>query len=340
MAKQQITIPIFIPHLGCPHRCIFCNQWQATSALALPGPGQIDERIREYMPRIKKSVRRVELAFFGGSFTGIRKDVQESFLAAAHRHLEAGIIQGIRLSTRPDYISEETLDLLRKYDVSTIELGVQSFDECVLKASNRGHTAADVYTAVERIRNNGFDFVIQLMPGLPYDSRESSLDSARRAAELKPSAVRIYPAIVLSGTAMEKLFRTGAYTPLSLDEAVDLCKDMYLIFKSFSVPVIRMGLHPFSPGQTHVVVAGPYHPSFGYLVKSRARRNELVASINKHLHSPAGITGRSIHVVIPENFKEEFIGIKKENMQYLKEFFKLDNVVYSVRPVSEIQIIL
>jgi histone acetyltransferase (RNA polymerase elongator complex component) len=339
MAKQQLTIPIFIPHLGCPHRCIFCNQWHATAAPALPGPGQIDELIREFTPHIKKTVRRVELAFFGGSFTGISNDVQESFLAAAHRHLKAGAIQGIRLSTRPDYISRDTLGLLKKYDVSTIELGVQSLDERVLKASNRGHTVADVYTAVGLIKNYGFDFVIQLMPGLPYDTRETSLDSARRAAELMPSAVRIYPAVVLSGTPMEKLFKTGAYTPLALDAAVDLCKDMYLIFKSCGIPVIRMGLHPFSPGRTHIVVAGPYHPSFGYLVKSRSRRDELVVRINKYLHSTSGKTGRNIHVVIPENFKEEFIGDRKENIQYLKLFFNFYNIDYSVRPVSEIRIV-
>jgi histone acetyltransferase (RNA polymerase elongator complex component) len=339
MAKQQITIPIFIPHLGCTHRCIFCSQWRATAAHAIPGPAQIHERVREYVPFIKKSVRRVELAFFGGSFTGIRKEIQESLLAAANVHLKTGTIQAIRLSTRPDYISEETLGLLGNYHVSTIELGIQSFNDAVLLTANRGHTAADAYAAVRLIKNHGFEYVLQLMPGLPCDTRESSLDSARRAAALEPSAVRIYPAVVLGGTAMETLFMTGAYVPLSLDGAVDLCKDMYLIFKSSGIPVIRMGLHPFSPGNIGTVVAGPYHPSFGFLVKSRARRDELVALADQYRREHAGVTARSIHVAIPQSFKEEFIGDKKENIRYLKKLFNFDAVDYSVEPVSEIQIV-
>ena len=339
MAKEQITIPIFVPHLGCPHRCIFCNQWRATATHAIPGPAQIHDRIREYAPLIKKRVRRVELAFFGGSFTGIGKEIQEPLLAAASRHLKAGTIQGIRLSTRPDCISEETLALLRRYHVSTIELGIQSFDDAVLSTANRGHSAADSYAAVKLIKNHGFDFVLQLMPGLPCDTRESSLDSAHRAAALMPAAVRIYPAVVLKGTVMEKLFISGAYAPLSLDAAVDLCTEMYLIFTSSGIPVIRMGLHPFSPENIDTVVAGPYHPSFGFLVKSRARRDELVALANKHRHEHAGVTVSTIRVVIPREFKEEFIGDKKENIRYLKKLFNFDAVDYSVKPVSELQIV-
>jgi histone acetyltransferase (RNA polymerase elongator complex component) len=339
MAKEQITIPIFVPHMGCPHRCIFCNQWQATGAQALPSPSQVHERIREYAPLIKKSVRHVELAFFGGSFTAIRKEIQEPLLAAASLNLKAGTIQGIRLSTRPDCISEESLALLKQYRVSTIELGIQSFDDSVLLTANRGHTAADVYTAVSLIKDHGFQSVLQLMPGLPRDTREKSLDSARRAAELKPAAVRIYPAVVLKGTAMERLFISGAYAPLSLDAAVDLCSEMYHVFKSSGIPVIRMGLHPFSPDTTDTVVAGPYHPSFGFLVKSRGRRDELVTLAEKHRREHAGMGGRAIHVVIPHKYKEEFIGDKKENIRYLKKYFNFDAVGYSVKPVSEAQIV-
>jgi histone acetyltransferase (RNA polymerase elongator complex component) len=192
---------------------------------------------------------------------------------------------------------------------------------------------------VKLIKDQGFELVIQLMPGLPCDTREASIDSARRAADIKPAAVRIYPAVVLKGTALERLFISGAYAPLSLDAAVDLCKDMYLIFKSSGIPVIRMGLHPFSPDTINTVVAGPYHPSFGFLVKSRGRRDELIALADRHRRRHPGMTGRTIHIVIPSTYKEEFIGNKKENIRYLKNHFNFDAVDYSVEMVHEPQIV-
>ncbi len=340
MAKHQITIPVFIPHLGCAHRCIFCDQWSTTPAVSVPDPGSIDEIIRKYKPGVKKSVDRIELAFFGGSFTGIRKDIQESFLRCALRHLEANDIHGIRLSTRPDYISGESLALLGRYRVSTIELGVQSFDDAVLSASNRGHTATDVFSAVDLIKKYGFEFIIQLMPGLPAETRESALRSASLAAGLEPSAVRIYPAVVLKGTPLERLFLAGDYTPLSIEEAVDLCKDLYRLFLSQGIPVIRMGLHSLSPEQVRNVIAGPYHPSFGFLVKSRFRREVMSARVERYLHDNAGIQAGNIRMILPDKNTEEFVGSGKENIHFLKEHFNLKGIHYSVGPVSDIEIIL
>lgn len=339
MAKHQITIPVFIPHLGCAHRCGFCDQWGTTPAEAMPGPGLIDETVRRYLPSIRKSVERIEIAFFGGSFTGIRKEFQEAFLGRALRYLEAKTIHAIRLSTRPDYISDDSLALLERYRVTTVEIGVQSLDDEVLKASDRGHTAHDVFTAVECVKRHGFDFVIQLMPGLPGETRASALDSARRAAELGPSAVRIYPAVVLKNTPLERLFTAGEYTPLPLENAVDLCKDLYRIFLSYSVPVIRMGLHPLSPGRVTNVVAGPYHPSFGFLVKSRFRRDLMISRVEQYLRDNTGMDSGEIRMVLPDKNSEEFVGNGKENIQFLKQHFHLRGVHYSVGPVSDIQII-
>lgn len=338
MPKRQVTIPVFIPHLGCGHRCIFCSQWNATAAPELPTPGSIDDLVEKYAPHIKKSVTRVELAFFGGSFTGIRDDLQEAYLAAARRHLDSGRIHGIRLSTRPDYISERALDLLRKYRVSTIELGAQSFDDIVLEEANRNHTAADVVAAAGLIADYGFGLVIQLMPGLPRETRESALRSARAAAGLGPGAVRLYPAVVLAGTAMERMFRDNRYVPLSLDDAVETCTAMYRVFLSRGIPVIRMGLHPFSPGREQAIVAGPYHPSFGYLVKSRARRDEMSGAIDAHLKRRGLQPPRTLRMVIPETCKEEYIGNKKENIRYLERYFNLSVIQYSVGPVTGMQI--
>lgn len=337
MPKRQVTIPVFIPHLGCGHRCIFCNQWGSTAAREIPAPASIDDLVREYAQHLKASVTRVELAFFGGSFTGMRRDLQEAYLAAACRHLDAGIIHGIRLSTRPDYISREALDLLAGYRVSTIELGVQSFDDAVLEAAARGHTAAHVPAAAALIREYGFNLVIQLMPGLPRETRDSAVNSARAAAGLRPDAVRIYPAVVLAGTVMERLYRAHDYAPLSLDEAVDLCTEMYLLFRSRNIPVIRMGLHPFSPGQALAIVAGPYHPSFGYLVKSRVRRDEMAGIIGTHLKAQ-GHAVNELRMVIPEINKEEYIGNNKDNIRYLVRLFNLTGIDYSVGPVPGIRI--
>ena len=311
MPKQQITIPIFLPNLGCPHRCVFCDQKKSTSTKQVPGPELIDTMIENYLPHIKKSVRRIELAFFGGSFTGIKRETQETFLRAAHRHLENNTIQGIRLSTRPDYIDDRALELLKKYEVSTVELGVQSFDDSVLEASGRGHSADDVYKAVRYLKMHGFDFVIQLMPGLVGDNRESSLRSASEAASLNPTAVRLYPAVVLKGTGLEELYRSGRYSPLSIEEAIELCKDMFLLFNSLLIPVIRMGIHPFAPGEIPNIVAGPYHPSFGYLVKTRVRRDEMTACMERHIGN--GLPGADrVNIRIPERFMEEYLGANRK----------------------------
>jgi radical SAM enzyme (TIGR01210 family) len=337
MPKQQVTIPIFIPHMGCPHRCVFCDQQGATSVRRLPAPEYIDTLISEYAPHIKKTVRRVELAFFGGSFTGIEWDTQEAFLLAAHRHLANNTIQGIRLSTRPDYINDEALELLKKYNVSIVEIGVQSFDDRILAASNRGHSAADVHAAVRCLKKYGIDFVIQLMPGLVGDTRESSMESASVALSLAPSAIRIYPTVVLKGTALERMYRSGQYTPLSLEEAVELCKEMFLLFRSGSIPVIRMGIHPFAPGETSMIVAGPYHPSFGYLVKSRVRRDEMAACMKRHIDDSPGIAGR-IHIRIPGRFREEYLGSNRENIVFLQNAFDIARVDYTVEDIPSVLI--
>ncbi len=337
MPKQQITIPIFLPNLGCPHRCVFCDQKKSTSVRHMPGPELIDTMIGKYIPHIKKSVRRIEVAFFGGSFTGIKKEIQETFLKAAHHHLKKKTIQAIRLSTRPDYISDEALELLKKYEVSTVELGVQSFDDRVLEDSGRGHTAADVHDAVRCLKKHGIDFVIQLMPGLVGDTWETSLCSAAEAASLNPAAVRIYPVVVLNGTGLDELYRRGQYSPLSLEEAVELCKEIYLLFSSRSIPVIRMGIHPFAPGEIANIVAGPYHPSFGYLVKARVRRDEMTACMRCHIG--AGRPGADrISIRIPGRFMEEYLGANRENIAFLQNRFNIDRIDYTIEDIPAVMV--
>ncbi len=339
MAKHRISIPIFIPHLGCPHRCIFCDQWSTTPAVAVAGADIVDDTIRRYLPLVGMTVKRIELAFFGGSFTGIDTEVQKSFLRRAHHHRESGAIHGIRLSTRPDYISDEALALLERYGVTTVEMGVQSLDDPVLTAANRGHTSEDVFTAVECIKKHGFDFVIQIMPGLPGETRESALRTGLLSAQMGPSAVRIYPAVVLKGTGLERLHASGEYRPLSIEDAVELCKDLHLIFTEHGIPVIRTGLHPMGPDQVPNVVAGPYHPSFGFLVKARVRRDIMAELIGRHLGHGTGALPRRIHLLLPDKNTEEFVGSARNNIVFLQKRFNLAGIRYSVGPVSDVQII-
>lgn len=340
MGKHQITIPIFIPHLGCTHRCIFCDQWSTTGVVTIPGPEIIDEIVLKYLPQARKTVDRIELAFFGGSFTAIPRHIQESLLSRARHHLEVKNIQGIRCSTRPDCISDDILAFLKDFGVTTVEIGVQSFDETVLSAANRGHSSDDAITAARCIQKNGVNLVIQLMPGLPGETRESALRSSRLAAELGPAAVRIYPAVVLKGTFMERLFLKGDITPMSLEHAVDLCADLYQIFSSRNIPVIRMGLHPLSAEQAGRIAAGPYHPSFGFLVKSRVRRKTMESCLARCLADGRPTPSGNIRMIIPDIYTEEFIGCKKDNIRYLEKHFNLKGIRYSVGPVPDLQIIV
>ena len=266
--QKHVNIPIFISHEGCPNDCVFCNQRKITAkadAMTLP---EVSEQIETYSSTLDDEAY-VEVAFFGGSFTGIDSALQEKYLKLAHEYKKAGKIQAIRLSTRPDYINIDILDRLRLYEVDTIELGVQSLDEEVLMASNRGHLVKDVYEAVRLIKAYGFQLGMQLMVGLPQDTKERSIQSAKLTALLKPDFVRIYPTLVIKETKLLELVKEGVYQPLSLAAAVDWTKEMYQVFLTSQIPVIRMGLQPTDLiAEGKEVIYGPFHPAFRQLVES------------------------------------------------------------------------
>jgi len=329
MPKHQITIPFFIPNIGCPGRCVFCDQQRTTGYRPFPDINILKNRINKQLAYIPESVNRIELAFFGGNFTGINKKKQAELLSGAEIYLNNGTIDAIRLSTRPDFIDDQSLKLLKKYNVSTIELGIQSFDDSVLEASNRGHGAADIYRAVKLIKKSGFDLVIQLMPGLPGDTLDGSIMSANIAAEMKPSGVRIYPVVVIKGTELENLFRSNKYVPMTLNEAVETCSKMHQIFHAKGIPVIRTGLHPVAPDELKNIIAGPYHTSFGFLVKSRLKRNVLEEKIEEFIKSNSYQETSEILITIPDKNREEFIGNKKENIIFIKKKFKIKNIFYN-----------
>lgn len=326
MSKKRITIPIFIPHIGCPHRCIFCNQWRVTGSASQPDKESVINTIEKYLSAVSPSVERVELAFFGGSFTGISPDLQERYLSWIQPYIEKGAIRCIRVSTRPDYICSGSLSLLKKYHVETVELGVQSFDDEVLKASGRGHSSEDSIKAVKLIRESGFRTGIQLLPGLPQDTPEKSIRSAEITVSLKPDDVRIYPAVVLKDTALEKFYASGAYKPMTVEETVELCSKMYGMFDKTGINVIRMGLHPmdFSDGESPVV-AGPYHPAIGFMIKSRYRRKALETLFADWRYENNDI--KIATLLLPAKNREEYVGMNRENIFYLKDKFFLTEII-------------
>lgn len=268
MSKRNYIIPIFVPHTGCPNDCIFCNQRKITGKSTDLTAGEIVERIESYLETLPTENRTLEIAFFGGSFTGIDMDIQREFLDVAYSYKQRGIVDKIRLSTRPDYIDVERLELLKSRGVDIIELGVQSMDSEVLEKSYRGHTREDVVEASKLIADYGFTLGLQMMVGLPGDSFEKSIETAIEIIALKPQIARIYPTLVIAETELENEYRRGNYSALSLEEAVYRSKYLLYMLENAGIQVIRVGLQPsenISEGGD--IVAGPFHPAFRQLVE-------------------------------------------------------------------------
>jgi len=266
--QKHYTIPVFIPELACPNRCVFCNQQKISGQILIPEEAEIIAQIEMYLEGFPPGAH-IEIGFFGGSFTGVPVNEQEHFLGIAQPYLRNGQVHGIRVSTRPDYISESRLDLLQNYGVTTIELGAQSLDEEVLLKSKRGHSITDVEKAASLIRSYGFSLGLQMMTGLPGDTLEKTLMTAHRIVELGADNTRIYPALVIKNTELEDLYLAEQYVPLSVEEAVFRVKQIIPIFEEADITILRIGLHP-SEGLLNGddLVAGPFHPSFRELAET------------------------------------------------------------------------
>ncbi len=287
--KTHAIIPIFIPHKGCPNDCVFCNQKAITARTADVSPEDVKNLIERYLPTLEnRGLETIEVAFFGGSFTGIPLEEQSAFLAVAKEYKDADKIHKIHMSTRPDYINEEILDNLKKYDADIIELGVQSFDPEVLVASNRGHKVDDIYKACELIKSYGFELGIQLMIGLPEDSLEKCIYSANEAVKIGPSIARLYPTIVLNDTELFEMYRRGEYKPMTTDEAVAITKEMYNILDEAGINIIRVGLK-----STDLITEGgeiqghTYHPAFRQLVEGEIAKEQLEEQLRALLEEAA-----------------------------------------------------
>jgi histone acetyltransferase (RNA polymerase elongator complex component) len=270
-ASRPFVIPVFIPHAGCPHRCIFCDQQAITGhhdgrALATAA----EDTIRRWLTYPGADRQPAEIAFYGGNFLGLDKSTVRVLLEVAGRAIDKGNASGIRFSTRPDSVTAVRWSWVSEFPVRMVELGAQSFQEPVLAAARRGHTVEDTISAVRLLKSEGCRIGIQLMTGLPGDSDTGAMASARRTCDLAPDAVRIYPTLVLKGSRLEQLMDRGEYQTPSLEESVSLAAEMYTCFVSAGIPVIRMGLQAGADLHRDAALsAGPFHPAFGYLVQAR-----------------------------------------------------------------------
>ena len=316
-------IPIFVPHVGCPHDCVFCNQKKITGMSTDITSKDVDNTIKSYLQTIPKSNQKLEVAFYGGSFTAIDKDIQRELLGVASEYKKKGLIDRIRLSTRPDCIDLGVLDLLKESSVDIIELGVQSLNQEVLDKSNRGHTKEDVYKAVELIRRYDFTLGLQMMLGLPSDDREKSIYTAGELIKLKPDLVRIYPTLVVKDTYLEKSYENHEYKALSIQEAVTTSSIILMMFELEDINVIRIGLQPTENinSESGEVVAGPFHPSFRQFVESKI----YGLILNEFLESNE-IVGQDLKIEINKKEVSNIVGQKSSNVKVIREKYNLRKV--------------
>lgn len=303
MAKNNI-LPIFIPHGGCPHRCVFCNQQEISGCDHLPAQAELEAMIPENFPFDG------ELAFYGGSFTALPHKVMAQYLRFAAAQKEKKRIGAIRLSTHPAYVDRDIIETLISYGVDFLELGVQSLDDTVLQKAGRGHDSGEVFAAMEALAASSLDWGVQLMIGLPSDTAEKDITSVLQILPYGPKTARIYPLLVIEHTLLADQWRKGLYTPLSLAEAVAITAKMYAFFSCGSVTVIRMGLQPTEDLNVggKALLAGPFHPSFGHLVRCALKREQMEMLAKGH-------ENEDIRFLCPPNDLPLVFGDRKENIR-------------------------
>lgn len=317
---RHANVAFFIPHIGCPHQCSFCNQLSIAGAQAPTG-----DEVRETLSRAAKELEgregAAQIAFFGGSFTAVPLSYQMELLKAAYPFVKNGAFEGIRVSTRPDAIDDDVLERIKKFGVTAVELGAQSMDDRVLSLNGRGHTAEDVAHASQRIREAGLELGLQMMTGLLGDTPEGAWRTAERLCELQPETVRIYPTVVLESTELARRYRQGSYLPETLEESVALCAGLLDLFEGCGIRVIRLGLH--SGGKVEDgYLAGAYHPAFRELCESRRYRGRMEALLSGR---PQG----KVEIRVPVRCVSRANGYQRENI----EFFRARG--YEIRVVGD-----
>jgi len=320
---HPFIIPVFLPHAGCPHQCVFCNQVSITGRRHdAIDPDQIRSHIHQFLQYKSKRLKPAQISFYGGNFLGLNPGDITGLLDLAADFIRQGQVESIRFSTRPDTITPETLSIVARYPVETIELGVQSMDDHVLAQTERGHCAADTVRAVEQLKAHQFNIGLQMMAGLPGDNEVRALTTAEKIAALEPDFVRIYPTVVVRNSKLARWYQEGRYTPLALDEAVTLTKRIYLLFKKHNLPVIRMGLQAAEDLEDDsTVLAGPYHPAFGHLVYSEVffdAAREAIESLKTF--------SDTITIVVNPRSISKMRGLNNTNIEKLKRQYDFKSV--------------
>ena len=328
MTPRRRILPIFVPHAGCPNDCVFCNQKRISGSL-LPASA---ETVRDAVSVLEPG-SGYELAFYGGSFTAIPEAEQDALLAAVIPVRESGAVSAIRVSTRPDAITEEKLARLRLYGVETVELGAQSMCNEVLLRSGRGHTSEDTVKAAKLVKDAGFTLILQMMTGLPGGDDARDIETARAIAALRPDGVRIYPTVIIQNTPLEELWRAGKYRAHTVEDAVRVCARILPIFDSAGIPVIRLGLNPSDELSGGAAVAGAYHPALGELVRSRLWRDKAEAMLS-------GVEpGEEVVLGVARSRISVMTGQHRANVSYLQERFALRSVRICAADVPDGEIV-
>ncbi len=314
--KKHANISLFVTHKGCPNMCSFCNQKTISGAIESITPKEVKSSLTDAENAGLKSLN-TEIAFFGGSFTAIDRKYMLSLLEATKPFLDKGVFSGIRISTRPDAVNQEILNILKKYNVTAIELGAQSTDDVVLESNRRGHTKEDIFTASSLIKENGFSLGLQMMTGLYNSTREKDIKTAEDIISLSPDTVRIYPTIVLENTHLAELSANNKYSPETLEDAISLSSELLLMFHKADIEVIRLGLH--SGGNvSDGYLSGPYHPAFGEKCESRIYFNLLKEKLKiKSTKTKIDNDRKLVTVYVPTNETSKVIGHKGENKKKL-----------------------
>jgi histone acetyltransferase (RNA polymerase elongator complex component) len=324
---RPLIVPVFIPNVGCPHRCLFCEQERITSQKDQFVNGEYVKNILDSAVRSRRFdlKRRPQVAFYGGTFTNLPNDLLVTLLEAVNPYIKQGLFHSIRVSTRPDAIEKNTLLTMKAYGVRTVELGAQSMDNDVLFQAGRGHTVEDTIKAVQCLKQHAFKVGIQLMPGLPGDSKVKFRLTTKKVMALKPDMVRLYPALVIRGTGLARLYREDRYRPLKLQNAVEICLEACLLFESLGIPVIRMGLMSsptlLEDGQ---IVAGPWHPAFGFLVRSAMFHKNIEPGL------PLFKAAAQIIIFVPPKQISLLRGYKNQGLKAIED--KTGAKVVAVRP--------
>ena len=317
---MPFIIPVFLPNIGCPHQCVFCNQTVITGITQnIPSPKKLRALIDKFLEYNAKKRTNVQISFFGGNFLGMTPDFIKLMLYEATRFVKSGQVDSIRFSTRPDTIDRNRLDIIKDFPVTTIEIGVQSMNDRVLGMSKRGHTSSDTEKAVNLLKERNYNIGAQMMVGMPGDDEAGALYSGQRIASLCFDFVRIYPTIVLSGSLLAGWHKKGKYIPISLGRCITLVKKLYLLFKEKNITVIRMGLQSSDSLEWNkTILAGPYHPAFGHLVYS-----EIFLDKARTILKSYGSSFRKVIIKVHQKNISRIRGLKNMNVKILTAEFQI-----------------